>query len=272
MNIPLDKKNTIQMDEQVRIQSDEKSQTQIDEKIWIQLDDGIQFGLGFFETICLRDGQPEFLDWHLERINHSLDTFGISQRVTIEEAENWIQNVLPVEGKSGLNAMKIMVSERNKHILLRHNPYTSEVLAKGFRLDYSPVKRNETSPLIYHKSMNYGDNILEKRRTGRLPIDEVVFLNTRGEISEGSTTNIFFAREGKLFTPEVSCGLLPGVMRRYVLEKFSVEETILYPADAEEMEECFVTNSLMGIISVTNLGDKQFRSTKIAEKIRGALW
>ncbi len=248
----------------------------------IQLDDGVQFGLGVFETICLYKGKPVLLDWHLERIRNSMETLGITQRIEKEEIFSWIEeqyakrqaaanNAAALEDsellESEFSALKILISEKNKLLLLRSNPYTKERLQAGFTLDYSPILRNETSPLVYHKTANYGDNILEKRRTHQLSADELLFLNTRGELTEGSTTNLFLVKNGKLLTPPVSSGLLPGILRRFVLEHSDCEERVLYPEDLENAEECFVTNSLMGIMPVNRLKETTFSSRDHAEKL-----
>ncbi|MDO4491107.1 MAG: aminotransferase class IV [Lachnospiraceae bacterium] len=231
----------------------------------IQLDDGVQFGLGMFETILMKHGKPVLLDWHLERLNASLAFFGIEQMVTVQQVEEFLQQ----EGEACFHsgALKLLVTEKNRLFLWRQHPYTKEVLDRGFSLDYSPVLRNETSVFTYHKTLNYGDNILAKRGTREKAIDEVVFLNSRGEICEGSTTNIFFVKDGTILTPAVSCGLLPGVMRRYILENSDCQERILYPEDVEEMEECFVTNSLMGVMPVRRLGNREFRKSATAEAL-----
>ena len=230
----------------------------------VTFDDAFQFGLGVFETICLHKGQPVLLDWHLERMNASLHMLGIGQEIVEKDVLNWLEKhntaALPP-----LHAMKIMVSEHNKVVIFRTNPYTPDVLRKGFRLNYSRICRNETSPLVYHKTMNYGDNILEKRRTHDMKIDEFLFLNSKGEICEGSTTNVFFVKNEQIYTPALSSGLLPGIMRRFILEHFQVNEKILYPEDVKEMDECFVTNSLMGIMPVTNLAGVEFADRTITQ-------
>lgn len=233
----------------------------------IVLDEGYQFGLGVFETVCLEKGRPLFLSWHLERLHMSLKALGIGQTVTKEEVTAFLseERLRAVPDK---HALKIMVSAENKVMLLRGNPYTPAVLRQGFRLAYSPVYRNETSPLVYHKTMNYGDCILEKRRAKELGVDELIFKNSRGELCEGTTTNLFFVREGKLYTPAVSCGLLPGVVRRFLCTNFPVQEAVLTPKDVENMEECFVTNSLMGIMPVTSLAGKNFSPGPVTRQCR----
>lgn len=89
---------------------------------------------------------------------------------------------------------------------MRKNIYSEEDYAKGFVTDISKVRRNETSPLVYHKTLNYGDCILEKRAAAAAGINEKVFVNTKGQISEGTVSNIFFVRKNMIYTPQLSCG------------------------------------------------------------------
>lgn len=227
----------------------------------IQLDEGYQFGLGIFETVAVERGVPLFLHWHLERMDGSLRELGIQQRVTERQVEKYLLSY-----KTERAALKIMASEKNIVFTRRPNPYTPEKTEKGFRLLFSSIYRNETSPLVRHKTMNYGDCILEKRRASSLGADELIFLNSREEICEGTSSNIFFASGGKLFTPPVSCGLLPGIVRRFLLEAFPVTERILKKEEIAGMEECFVTNSLMGVMPVTRLDRKRFHRGEATEK------
>lgn len=219
----------------------------------ITFDEGYQFGLGLFETVSVEKGEPLLLPWHLERLYHSMEGLGIRQHVESGPILSWLDGQ-PTDH----HALKIMVSGENLLYTIRPNPYTQERIQAGFRLTYSSVYRNETSPLVRHKTMNYGDCILEKRRAGTLGVDELIFCNSRGEICEGTTTNIFFVCGGKIYTPPVSCGLLPGILRRFVLAHFSVVEQPLTKEDVLHMDECFVTNSLMGVMPVDALGTKSF--------------
>ncbi len=220
----------------------------------ITLDEGYQFGLGVFETIGLQGGAPLFLDWHLERLNNSMKELHIRQR-PVERAQ--VLDWLASQQTAGYG-MKILASSENVIFTLRLNPYTPEKIQAGFRMAYSPVYRNETSPLVRHKTLNYGDCVWEKRRAAMVGEDERIFCNSRGEICEGTVSNIFFAQKGRLYTPPVICGLLPGVLRRFILERFPVTERVLTKEDALHMDECFVTNSLMGVMPVNALGQTRY--------------
>ena len=87
---------------------------------------------------------------------------------------------------------------------------------------------------------------------------KLFFCNSRGELCEGAATNLFFVRNRELLTPQLSCGILPGIMRRFILEHFPVTECVLRPSDLTSMDECFVTNSLMGIMPVQSLDSYTF--------------
>lgn len=236
----------------------------------ITLDEGYQFGLGVFETIAVEQNKPLLLEAHLERINRSLGELSIKKSIKAEEVFSYL---------SGFHlehhALKLMVSAENTLFTVRPNPYPVCTAAEAapsrtFRLTRSCVLRNETSPLIFHKTMNYGDNLLEKRHAMRNGFDEAVFCNSRGELCEGATTNLFFVRNGELLTPQLSCGLLPGVMRRFILERFPVTECVLYPSDLPSMDECFVTNSLMGVMPVRSLDDHAFSRYNVCASVQTA--
>ena len=256
----------------------------------ITLDEGFQFGLGAFETIAVEAGKPIFLDKHLKRLERAaeflylgtLSERGITEKQILRYLEEQAQ--LPESRANFANmtqlpesrenfsdithcALKIMLSKENVVFSMRANPYTPEQYEKGFVLDISPVKRNETSSLVYYKTMNYGDCILEKRNAVAAGVDERLFLNTKDQICEGTVSNIFFVKQGKLYTPEIRCGLLPGILREYICETQHVEETIIYPEDLKEYEECFVTNSLMGIMPVRQIEETSFTEEKVTQTL-----
>lgn len=256
----------------------------------ITLDEGFQFGLGAFETIAVEAGKPIFLDKHLKRLERAaeflrlgtLSERGITEKQILryleeqaqlpESRENFANMTQLPESRENFSdithcALKIMLSKENVVFSMRANPYTPEQYEKGFVLDISPVKRNETSSLVYHKTMNYGDCILEKRNATAAGVDERLFLNTKDQICEGTVSNIFFVKQGKLYTPDTRCGLLPGILREYICETQHVEEAIIYPEDLKEYEECFVTNSLMGIMPVRQIEETSFTEEKVTQTL-----
>ncbi|SHJ71557.1 aminotransferase class IV [Parasporobacterium paucivorans] len=235
----------------------------------IKLDEGYMFGLGLFETIAVKENRCEFLTEHMERMNKSLKYLGISKDVSSQEILEYVDKN-PM--KNGV--LKVMASQENFIVIPRENTYTKEQYKKGFVLGFSEVARNETSPLTYMKTLNYGDNIMEKRRAKEKGWDEPVFLNTQGQICEGATTNLFFVKKGRIYTPPVSCGMLNGIIRNYVVDTYDVIEQIIYPEELDSFEEVFVTNSLLGVMPVCRLGSFLYteRSTAASLKVSDTLF
>jgi len=136
-----------------------------------------------------------------------------------------------------------------------------------FNIDISKIIRNQTSPFVFHKTLNYGECIMEKRTAQEMKLDEMLFLNMNDEICEGTTCNIFFVKKNQLFTPRISSGLLPGIIRDYICRTYSVIEAVITPSQISEFDECFVTNSLLGIMPVHRLAEKIFVKRAITNQI-----
>ncbi len=81
-------------------------------------------------------------------------------------------------------------------------------------------------------------------------INEVILCNEKGQICEGTITNIFIRNDdGKLRTPHLDCGLLPGIFRQHLLETNQAEEEFLTLDDLKQADEIYVGNSLRELIS-----------------------
>ena len=231
----------------------------------IELDEGYSFGLGLFETILFYKGKPIFLDEHLARINKSITDLELKiEKLKKDEVFQYLNN-----NKNTLEyeVLKIVLSEKNRIFLKREYTYTEKDYQKGFSLNISKVRRNESSIFTFHKTLNYGDNILEKRKSKKLGYDEPIFLNSKNQITEGATSNIFVVVEDKIYTPKLSCGLLNGIVRQYIISNYDVTEKEIDIEFLNNADEIFLTNSLFGIMPVNNLEKKVFKSQVISKNI-----
>ncbi|MDU6032345.1 MAG: aminotransferase class IV, partial [Peptoniphilus harei] len=69
---------------------------------------------------------------------------------------------------------------------------------------------------------------------------------------------IFFVRNGEIFTPTISSGLLKGTMRGYILESYKVKEDVISFKDIDTYDEVFISNSLMGVRNVSSINNVKF--------------
>lgn len=228
----------------------------------ITLDDGYFFGRGVFETILVKS-KPIFLKEHIERLNKGIRILELGDEILIEDILNLIEKY------SIKNCvLKIVVSKRNLVLEVRENKYKSGDYLKGFSLKLSNVYRNSKSKLTYIKSINYLENIIERENITKQGYDEVLFLNEKGLVTEGSASNIFIIKENKIYTPKVESGLLPGVVRKFIINEFDVIEKEITLEDVLNADEVFVTNSLLGIMGISKIEDKIFSEKKLTISIR----
>lgn len=236
----------------------------------IRMDEGFYYGIGLFETMAIEEGQPVFVERHMKRLlkgmrQLDMDEAEIKMKMKIVD-EILCENKELQKYKHGM--LKIMVSPLNVITVTGENPYQKADYERGFCLMTSPVQRNETSIFTCLKSFNYGDNILEKRRAKSLGFDEPVFLNSKGELTEGAVTNIFFCQGEKIYTPAAKCGLLQGTIREWIMEACPVTETVIRLEDVFCFDEIFVTNSLLGIMPVVQFEQQKFVPGRIAKKMQ----
>jgi para-aminobenzoate synthetase/4-amino-4-deoxychorismate lyase len=100
-----------------------------------------------------------------------------------------------------------------------------------------------TDPRLFHKTSDRAFYDDARVRAGTF---ELLFRNARGELTEGSFTNLFVPRGGKLLTAPLAAGLLPGVLRAELIERGAAVEATLTQADLDG--EFFIGNSLRGLI------------------------
>lgn len=219
---------------------------------------GFQAGIGAFETIAVYNKKALFLGEHVKRLNDALSFLEINKTIMPDLLLDYIAKT-----KENAYALKIMVSEKNTIIKRRANPYLASTLYnEGAKLKYSSVLRNESSPFTYHKTLSYGENLLEKRQATKEGLLDFIFCNTKGMIAEGSVCNIFFVKRGEISTPSIQSGLLPGIVRAYVISNYAVQEKAISKEWIQDADECFITNSLIGIMPVHSLNEKTFLHRK----------
>jgi branched-chain amino acid aminotransferase len=137
--------------------------------------------------------------------------------------------------------------------------YPAELYDWGARAVISGIPRNEHSPLARVKSLNYLDNVLARREAEARGVDDALLLNTAGDLACASAANLFLLLDGSLITPSVTSGALPGTLRELIAIELAprvgleVVERMVRPEDLQVADEVFLTNALMGIVSLTEV-------------------
>jgi para-aminobenzoate synthetase/4-amino-4-deoxychorismate lyase len=126
------------------------------------------------------------------------------------------------------------------------------VAAHVLKVRIAAHRTDPSDPMYYHKTTHrplYAQSFQAATQAG---YDDVLFLNLRGEVTEGAIHNIFIEKDGRLFTPPVDCGLLPGVHRRHILAThLNAEERILALKDLRGADAVYLSNAVRGLRSAT---------------------
>lgn len=214
-------------------------------------DEGLFFGRGVFET--LRVGTtPWFLDAHLARLRHGAERLGLANPFTETELLRLVEHESLCDC-----AMRLTLTPENRIVQIRPLPYTEADQREGLRLVVGQTRRNARSVLAGMKTLCYADSLLEREAAAARGCREALLLNTEEKLAEGSASNLFLVRRGRVFTPDVSCGLLPGIVRQWVLQALDGKagEGRYTLENLREADEVFLTNSLMGVMGVRELVD-----------------
>lgn len=241
-------------------------------------DHGFLYGVGLFETFRVYEHHPFLLDDHLDRLNSGLQVVNIQASITKQNIVEAIRLVLEANQLSNAY-IRLNVSAGNGEIGLQTEPYLNPNLilfakalpSSGAMTEKKAVilKLNRNSPegLERLKSHHYLNNLLAKRELGNNPLQEGLFLTKEGYIAEGIVSNVFWIKEGIMYTPAIETGILNGITRQFVISLagvlgLTVEEGFYKPEQAEEAEEIFFTNSIQEIVPVSNFNGKNMPGLK----------
>jgi branched-chain amino acid aminotransferase len=256
------------------------------------LDAGLLLGFGLFETLRTYGGRPMRLAAHLARLRASGQALRIFVRETDERIAQAIGELVAANGvpdarvritaTRGPLAAELDDDEAPPATLLvtagPMTPYPADLYAAGATVVVSDIRANETDPATFHKTTAYATNLLALRDAHRARALEALRFNTRRRLAEGTMSNVFLVRGGRLLTPPVEDGLLAGVTRAAVLELAAAidvpaEQASLTVDDLLAAEEVFLTNSIMEIMPVARVERHEVgagRPGPVTQRLAGA--
>ncbi len=220
--------------------------------------------LELIETL-LHDGKRGYwlLERHMERLEASAHYFNFA----FDEAEVRARLAREVAGARVRAVARPPAAGRKRPITITSTPLPPKDPNSVMRFMLSPTRLDSTNPFLFHKTTRrelYDSEWQHYYETQGA--DEVIYLNERGEFAEGSRTNIFIERDGKLRTPPLDSGLLPGVLRAELIAAGKAVEAVLLPDDLETADAIYLGNSVRGLVRAAAAGGEEdpkcFRSVR----------
>lgn len=226
-------------------------------------DSGLLTGEGLFETLRGVRGRPFALTRHCRRLHRGCEVLGVAAPDSGEIGEVFAELML---ANSLEDARLRLTVTRGAWLSPGDGPtilMTAEALPvfpEQLGLVTVPFRRNEFGALTGIKSTSYGENPVALRLARKRGGDEAVLANTAGDVCETSFGNLFFSYEGRLMTPPLEAGPLPGVTRDLVLEicqsmGMLVKEATIPIDRLSRSGEIFLTSALRGVVPVHRVDD-----------------
>ena len=217
-------------------------------------DHGLLVGDGVFESVRVTAGQAFAVGRHLARLGRSAEALGLNLPATVE-LRTAVTAVLAATGITEGRLRITATSGPGGFSSARPAGPATVVVAAEESPPWSPHvavvtvpwPRNERGAAAGVKTISYAENVVALRRAHAAGAGEAIFANTRGELCEGTGTNVFLVLNGRLLTPPLSVGCLAGVTRDLALEiTDAAEETVPLSALAEA-SEAFLTSTTRNV-------------------------
>lgn len=238
---------------------------------------GLRYGDGVFETMKFANGELKLKELHFERLLHGLATLKIKLPVHVTPA------YLEEEISQTLSKNRIYGAARVRLMIFRGDGGLYELDGDGggfviqvWDLEDTKQEFNENGLLIglYEnglkscdalsnlKSNNYLLYAMAAMHAKETRRNDCLVLNMHKRICDASIANVFWVKNGKIFTPPLSEGCVAGVMRKHLLRKHpGIIEQPCEVNSLETADEIFLTNAVSGLRWVAQFNDKTYGNT-----------
>lgn len=200
------------------------------------------------------------LERHLQRLEKSANYFGFP----FNEAEIRSSLAAGARGYAGPMRVRLLLSAEGD-LSVTATDLTPVDEKTVFNLVLASETIDPSNRFLYHKTTHRA--FYDETRTryqAETGCQEVLFENEMGFLTEGSYTTLFVKKGGRLMTPSLRHGLLPGTFRAGLLERGLAFEADLRPADLETADEMFVGNSVRGLVRARLLTRQASRPSDVS--------
>jgi branched-chain amino acid aminotransferase len=226
------------------------------------------YGKGVFTTIAVHDGKPFRWEKHWERLQSDAARVGIHiweypEEMVAAELIGLIEKNAVKNGRARVTFFDErgggawLVDTTRETSLLMITGETRPVPEK-LKLTLSPYILNSRSPLAGVKSCSYLENLLALDEARGRGFDEAIRLNERGLIASACMANIFWRRDGQLYTPGLASGCMAGTTRGFVIERLGAMEVDAGRNALETADSIIVTSAGLGMVEAAELDGRAF--------------
>ncbi|OEG00318.1 hypothetical protein BHF71_05305 [Vulcanibacillus modesticaldus] len=239
-------------------------------------DHGFLYGVGLFETFRVYDGTPFLFQEHIKRLKEGLSLIGIESKIDQNKMSQDLNRLLEINNlndayvrvtvTAGTAPLGLPNQKYDKPTILwqiKPLPPFSDEPSMGKNAIILKTPRNLAETRIRLKSINFLNNVIAKHEIIDLENYEGIFLTHDGYVAEGIVSNIFFVKQGKVYTPSLDAGILNGITRQQIISiceqnNISLMEGLFSPETLIEADEIFITNSIQEVVPILKLNEREY--------------
>jgi branched-chain amino acid aminotransferase len=227
-----------------------------------------RFGNGLFETMLVRDGVLELEAYHSARLQHSLALCAI--QLADAGQPGWLTaQVLAAARANGLEQlcrtrMQVYTQAGQAAYVVECFPVPADVATlndTGLIVGIATGVSKQPGQLSRVKSVERDVYLAATQQASASGWYDALICNTGGNIAESTRANVFWVKDGLLYTPPLNDGCVAGVMRRYIMDNVPVSEQSLTPQALEKADEVLLTNALRRVKWIGVIGSRQYDDT-----------
>ncbi|MFY8214976.1 MAG: aminotransferase class IV [Chthoniobacterales bacterium] len=224
-------------------------------------DRGFRFGMHVFETIAFRDGQLLLAPIHFDLLDMACESTGfpLPPRTWLADlalvTAGLPDGVIRIFRTAGDGAPTAPVAEPRLLALFEAVEIPTALVPESGTAVICEVPADD-SPWV--KSGNYWRHIRAQQRAVASSATDAVLTTSDGWVLSAAMGNIFVSIEGDLITPPAGPGVRPGAVREWLLQNHTVIQRVLHRDELAHADECFLTNSRVGLRPLTRVGDTVF--------------
>ena len=247
-----------------------------------------RYGYGLFETMLVRDGAIQLVEYHMDRLFSGMAQLHMALLPSLTPAA-LAAAVLATARYNGLQhfcRVRLQVFPKHGRVYSPgplESGYIMECLEineadtrwnnDGLSIGIAPGVVKSTDVLSNLKCCNSMVYAVAAQWARANDLDDALICNAGGNVVESSIANIFWVRNGTVFTPPLSEGCVAGVMRKYILAQMpEIVEKDCSPDDLTDADEIFLTNAIRRIRWVGRMGDKVYGNKITGELIAQKLF
>ncbi len=243
-----------------------------DDKISV-FDNSLLYAEGLFETFLSVDNNIIFLQEHIKRLYKGAKVMGMTIPVPQSTLKNWMHKTVKAHPDK-IKKLRLTITsgeaarwvgvQGKPQVILSTSPHSMPT--KPFTVDISEFRVDQDSVFRRIKTISYAIHAVALKLAHKRKCDDALLLNTKNQVAEVTSANIFWVKKNKIYTPPLTAGCLEGITRKILIREakksgYTIVEKNCSLHTLFKADEVFISSSLKFVLPISKIkeGNKTYK-------------